>query len=320
MHIDRITIFKGGALGDFLLTLPVLAALRARFPDSRIRLITAPERAFLVQHLRFEVLDSGRREWTGLFNPACPPDQNPLSLLKDESLFIAVSEAGLSPLPYLHPLARCISIPSFPPPGEQIHITDFLFQRLREAGLSLPVPSAFSLQSSADFSFPPSAFFVIHPGSGSPRKNWPAENFVSIARSLKKDRRLTPVILGGEADGKTLERLRRMLEPGEALFLEIAPLQKAAAILSRAVLYLGNDSGITHLASMLGVPVIALFGATDQQIWGPRGRRVEIILGTAPCAPCDAEKRRRCPDNVCMKSIAGERILEATELLFAKPL
>ena len=86
-------------------------------------------------------------------------------------------------------------------------------------------------------------------------------------------------------------------------------LPEAAAVLARAALYVGNDSGMTHLAALLGVPTVALFGATDPRVWSPRGRRVEIVAGTAPCSPCAEGKRRRCPDNICLKSIPVEEVL-----------
>jgi len=320
--IDRITVFKGGALGDFLLTLPVLAALRARFPAARLRLITSPERASLVRQFGYEILDAGRREWAGLFDPSTATKIR--DLLAEEDLLLVFSEAPLPPLPFLKSSSRAISIPSFPPPGERVHVTDFLFQRLRDAGLPLPPPSAFSLPpsalSSVSSSLQSSTFFVIHPGSGSSRKNWPSESFAAVARGLSQGRGLTPVILGGEADGETLAGLRKILGEERASFVENAPLEQVASILSRAAVYIGNDSGVTHLAAALGVPTLALFGPTDPLVWSPRGRRVEILSGTAPCSPCDPEKRRRCLDNVCMKSIPVERIIEATELLFAKPL
>jgi hypothetical protein len=252
-----ISVFKGGALGDFLLTLPLFAALRDHFPDARIRLITSPERAFLVKHLGLEVFDFARRELAGLYHPGSAADPKLRDLLLEEDLLIAISEAQIDPLPYLKPHARFIGIPSFPPPGLRVHVTDFLFQRLLAAGLDLVPPSspfllptsnfpllpsdfclltsdlsvptsAFSLLTSdlsvlpsalsvptsafpllpsdlsvltsdfclltsdlsvptSDFCLLPSDFFVLHPGSGSSRKNWPAENFAAVARRLKSD-------------------------------------------------------------------------------------------------------------------------------------
>lgn len=321
MDTDRITVFKGGALGDFLLAFPVLAALRARFPRSRFRLVTAPKRSFLADRFGAEVLDSGGREWAGLFDP-CAPSAQLRKLLGQEDLLIAISESPLAPFPYLKPAARAISVPSFPPPGGRVHVTDFLFQRLREAGLSLPVPSVFSLQSSAlspvptsDFPIPASDFFVLHPSSGSPRKNWPGERFAALARALEKGRGLAPVVLGGEADCEALGELGRRLKREGTVFVENAPLKEAAAVLARAALYVGNDSGMTHLAALLGVPTVALFGATDPRVWSPRGRRVEIVAGTAPCAPCEPEERRRCPDNICLKSIPLEEVIARTKAL-----
>jgi ADP-heptose:LPS heptosyltransferase len=71
--------------------------------------------------------------------------------------------------------------------------------------------------------------------------------------------------------------LRCQLENMPIISIENCPLGKLAALLSHASLYLGNDSGITHLAGACGVPTIALFGPTDPLIWGPRGAKVKVI-------------------------------------------
>ncbi len=102
-------------------------------------------------------------------------------------------------------------------------------------------------------------FTVIHPFSGSPRKNWPLENF----------RRLAAV----------LGPCRWCAGPEEPLdgAVRFEDLYDLACWLASARLYVGNDSGITHLAAAVGTPVIALFGPTDPAVWAPRGPRVQVV-------------------------------------------
>jgi ADP-heptose:LPS heptosyltransferase len=115
-------------------------------------------------------------------------------------------------------------------------------------------------------------FAVIHPFSGSPKKNWPLERFRELAAWLEK--RL-PVhwCAGPNEDWKV---------PGEVEAWRIENLHELACRLACARLYIGNDSGITHLAAAAGAPVVALFGPTDPAVWAPRGARVRIVATPEP--------------------------------------
>ena len=105
-------------------------------------------------------------------------------------------------------------------------------------------------------------FAVIHPFSGSARKNWPLERFRALARGIG---RTMPV-----------EWCAGPEDPPLAGAVRIDDLYELACWLGRARLYVGNDSGITHLAAAAGAPVLALFGPTDPLVWAPRGPRVRV--------------------------------------------
>jgi ADP-heptose:LPS heptosyltransferase len=95
---------------------------------------------------------------------------------------------------------------------------------------------------------------IVHPGSGSPRKNWPLARFQELARRLQAEWAV-------REDGSPV----------------IEDLYQLACWLKSATVYIGNDSGITHLASAVGAPVVALFGPTDPAVWRPRGEQVEVV-------------------------------------------
>jgi hypothetical protein len=109
-------------------------------------------------------------------------------------------------------------------------------------------------------------FAVIHPFSGSPRKNWPIGKFRAMAARLE---RTMPVRWCAGADDPPLTEVVR-----------IPDLYDLACWLSRARLYIGNDSGITHLAAAVGTPVLALFGPSDPAVWAPRGPNVRVARFT----------------------------------------
>ena len=89
---------------------------------------------------------------------------------------------------------------------------------------------------------------------------------------------------------------------------ENLPLPTVAGILSKCRAYLGNDSGITHIAAAVGTPMLAIFGPTDPDVWGPRGENVTIIRGRAPCSPCSREKRLECENRQCVLSVNADRV------------
>jgi ADP-heptose:LPS heptosyltransferase len=105
-------------------------------------------------------------------------------------------------------------------------------------------------------------FLAVHPGSGSPAKNWPAERFSQAARRLSGGRPWLLVL--GPAEEKAVEW------PGAVVAREW-PLRQLGAALSRAGLFLGNDSGVAHLAAASGAPTLTLFGPTDPALWAPVG-------------------------------------------------
>ena len=125
-------------------------------------------------------------------------------------------------------------------------------------------------------------FLAVHPGSGSPAKNWPSERFAEAARRLSPGRLWLLVL--GPAEEETAEW------PGAVVAREW-PLRPLGAALSRAGLFLGNDSGVAHLAAASGAPTLTLFGPTDPARWAPVGSSAAAVLapgGALPALAVDA--------------------------------
>jgi hypothetical protein len=116
---------------------------------------------------------------------------------------------------------------------------------------------------------------ALHAGSGGRRKNWPLECYLDLAGRLVESHGLTPVFTAGEADCELVGRLKR--SGAEWTIVEGLSLLEMAGLLSGCVAYAGNDSGITHRAAALGLPVGCIVGPTDPDLWGPRGQSVRIV-------------------------------------------
>ena len=87
------------------------------------------------------------------------------------------------------------------------------------------------------------------------------------------------------------------------------PLPILAAIIKRSDLFVGNDSGITHLAAAIGTPTISIFGPTDPRMWGPRGEQVKILYKKSPCSPCSFDMRRNCFSQICLEGVTVEDVI-----------
>ncbi len=147
---------------------------------------------------------------------------------------------------------------------------------------------------------------AIQPGSGSPSKCWPAERYVSLASRLRERLGLIPVFFLGPAEG------RSSLKPvgGELSSFPVVrdlPLPALSGALQQCRVYVGNDSGVTHLAASLGLATIALFGPTDPAEWGPRGARVTILSRHGPCGRDGERPAEPCR---CLERIPVEEVYE----------
>jgi ADP-heptose:LPS heptosyltransferase len=239
----RLLIVRSCAIGDFVLNLPALGALALAHPDARFTLVGNPATLALARpFLAIEAIhDLDAAPWRELFaGPANLPAFDRAWVWMTDP--VVADNLRRSGVPAVH------HAPAFPVSG---HAADHL---LRTVGLPQPpLPDLWR----GDRNGP----ILLHPGSGSTRKNWP--HFAYLATALAQ-----AVVLRGPADAAIEAPNPR---------LEELPLAAVAEQVSNCRVFVGNDSGITHLAAYWGAPTIALFGPTDTEIWGPRGRRVTVL-------------------------------------------
>src|SRR5262249_51555088 len=118
---------------------------------------------------------------------------------------------------------------------------------------------------------------ALHPGSGGAAKRWPPHQFARLAQECDS-RRLTPILICGPQDRDSTEEVVAACTPGSLppVVADLS-LSQLSAVLQRVAAYVGNDSGVTHLAALAGVPTLALFGPTDPAYWAPVGRQIHIL-------------------------------------------
>jgi ADP-heptose:LPS heptosyltransferase len=296
----RILVIRAGALGDCLLMLPTLAALRARFPQAHIDVMGYPPRWAWVpgRGLVDEVHTIDRPGMHLLF---CEGAEVPAPL----KTFLGTYDVILSYRPdpaqifatnlrRLGPRLVLSQSPFPPPPPPKIHVADFALKLVAELGV--PPPSVVPrLQLTAAERSLAQPFFtthhvdlsrerivVVHPGSGSEAKRWSMASFAALVEALTAQERVRVVIIVGYAEPAVAAEFLPRVRAAKPLVAENWPLIPTAALIAHAAVFIGNDSGLTHLAAALGRPTVAIFGPTDPEIWGPRGQRVTIVpLGTS---------------------------------------
>jgi len=279
-------IAHSGALGDFITCLPALHAWRLLHATEPLILLGKPAFAALVPAPNFEeVWDIESARSAPLFGAALR-DTDPT-----QERLRAVTAALVFALPS-SPLLRLLTAAGVPEivrqdpfPPTRIHVVDYhlsLFPpgiaatagRIPRIGLSVPAAV-------------PRGTTALHPGSGSPAKNWPLERFVALAAEMERRGRRVVWILGPAEEGLDLD-------PSAHLWKGVG-LPTLAARLALCDAYVGNDSGVTHLAAATGCPTVALFGGTDPDVWAPRGHAVACV-----------QSRRKD-----MESIPVEKVVEA---------
>lgn len=140
-------------------------------------------------------------------------------------------------------------------------------------------------------------YAICHPGSGSPHKCVSAETMAAVIRNLHQQG-IPPLIVGGPADEAAVRRVRDSGIQDIPVILG-RDLTTIATVLSGARLFVGHDSGLTHLAAVLKVPTVAVFGPTDPRQWAPLGRHVSVVTGP-PCHCSNWEEVRGCAAKPCL--------------------
>ncbi len=278
----RIVVIRPGALGDTLLCLPVLHALRARYAYTHLTLVGNAAVLPLAQAwgIAESVYDYEEMLWSDLFSTRGIRAPRLLERLQAADLVIGWLrdpdgrvESNLRALR----IKQVIVAPGRPLPGSSLHLTAYLAQ-------TLSLPNAIEItRSPVTITRPPihkDAPFAIHPGSGGVAKCWPVPAFAELITRFWQHGQAI-LLLAGPAERDLLTRLLNLLPtPSRAELLTIlqdVPLNALAARLQGCQGYLGNDAGITHLAALLGLPTLSLFGPSDPIIWRPVGPAVSVL-------------------------------------------
>lgn len=294
----NILMIRGGALGDFIVTLPTLRLLRERWPDAHIEVLGHPRLTEVALHRRYlnGVRSVNHGPLSAFFTPRAVLDPEWMDYIGDFDLVLSYfydpDELFLTNLRRCNPV-QILTYPSRVPDGFGRAAAHHFAGILEPLGMTLGEAAASELHLLPEDEAGARAFLsglrpgtrlvAIHPGSGSEIKNWPVHKWAEVGQRLIAARpELTLLLVEGEADAIPAQALVEAWKELPHLRARWLPLPTLAALLREASLFLGHDSGVTHLAAAANphLPVVALFGPTDPLVWAPPRAGVHVLQGT----------------------------------------
>ena len=304
MDAKRLLIIHQGALGDLVTLFPVLKSLRCDYLmidavcqkkiGTLAGYLNLIDRDFPVESAVFASLFSDR------------PHSRLVTLFGSYTTILLFSYS-CSMEAAIKRSARCdvYRIPPRPHPAERVHITDYIDDGLKRLGILTRSSNDIAEDDSQDEKKEGDPLKVwLHPGSGSPKKNWPLSNFTAVAEALEFDG-LRPAFIVGPAEQDMIEPLQRYTDD----VFRVDDCVRLAELLRTAGGFIGNDSGVTHLSAVLGLHTVAVFGPSNPARWGPRGRSVRIVTPDIDCSPCFEVTHPTCAGADCLKSITPSKVL-----------
>jgi ADP-heptose:LPS heptosyltransferase len=309
----RLCVLFPGALGDFICCLPAIQTLTHK---AEVDVFARSEFSGIAPD-RVTVRSLERREIANLFAADGAVDGRVRSLFGNYS--VIYSWMGSAQPDFVRRLqAACggrAQIFPFRPTDARYHQAEYYFRCLHGRDSPVPNPRVLLLRSKAiawreDFrarhALSHRPVLVIAPGSGAREKNWDEDNFIAIAEWWRDRTNGAVVVLIGlvEEERGVSARLRNVGVLGRGL-----DLAQAAALLVGGDVYVGNDSGITHLAAASGIRTVALFGPSDPRQWAPRGAKVTVLSRNEVCSPCAIATMKSCAHRRCLTGLDAAQVI-----------
>jgi len=314
MTKNHILVIHHGALGDVVSTFPALLRLKKLYGSIAIicqsnigqlaQELDIVEKWFPLEAAAFATLYSGQID---------PIVKN--ILLSYRKIILFSRSRLLEKRLYSISENEVYRIPPRPDLGQKIHVTQHILSNLvrcrlleesdKDTGMMLSL-SVYTDRRTSQYD--PSKI-MIHPGSGSRKKCWAISNFVKVALSIDANGKQPEFILGPAE-----YNLYDILMQSKKLNAKVHRLDKLtelAGLLKTGGGFIGNDSGVSHLAAFIGLPTVSVFGPSDPKTWKPMGRAVKVVRYDLECSPCFETGTVGCEEMECFNGITSEDVLSA---------
>ncbi|NIJ38728.1 ADP-heptose:LPS heptosyltransferase [Sphingopyxis panaciterrae] len=341
--IRRILVVKLDHIGDFFVSVEALCRLRASWPQAHITLICDPTNYDLAQALgifddvlKYRFFDEGFEKknetiYGSEFDPRCAGvaelglssydvaidlrhdfDTRPCLTYVSATFRVGYAKAGDRPpdAPILD-----LALAEIPPDGpEQLHAAtrvNMLVALMVDTFVTRPMRQISRLVDStwAGRPFEGRRYMVIAPCARSVNRTWPLQNFVALAKRIVASYDFAIVAVGSATERESAALFCETFTPETCVNLAGTSLPDLPNLVAGASLYIGNDTGGTHLAALLGVPTLCVYGGvSDPRVWQPVGSDVAIVHSRTPCSYCHINVKEDCPHSQrCMSEIDVDR-------------
>ncbi len=292
MSAGRILVIRGGAIGDFILTLPALRAIREAFPQAKVEILGYPKIADLARFAGLAddakaieapglagffaaegTLDENWMEYFGRFDVVLSYLYDPDGIFQNNVRRCLranwESDAGAKTFTFIQGPHRLEE-------SGDVHAAEVLLEPLRQLAV-FDADSRPRIRISRRNTADNRSWLAIHPGSGSLSKNWPVEAWRQLIAQIQAKTNWNLLLVGGEAERETFQRLQPSLDASRSRLEFCMPLPQLASMLAGCGGFIGHDSGISHLAAAVGLPGLVLWGESKETVWRPRSDRFTVV-------------------------------------------
>jgi len=338
-HPEKILIIRFSSLGDIVLTTPVIKSLKQKFPQSKISFLTKSQYQDLLRNdpnifslIKFDPVEKHQRI-SGFLKLVKELKTFKFDLMVDlhanlRSFFIRHLLKTKIKIKYdKRWLTRFLLVHFKFFKVKPTHTVDSYLKALKKIDVNSSEndPKIFLDKKSENFS---KDFFIekkiekddivvgIHPGARWETKRWTEEKFARVCQILNQKPELKIILFGDQKDQEVIERIDSHTEDQKLFKAVDLPLNKFMSLIKRCDCFVTNDSGPMHIASALGVPVVAIFGPTHPQLgFSPMGSGNIVLTANVKCSPCSLHGEKRChkKSRFCMDLIEPEMVTDAVE-------
>ncbi len=326
-----VLIVRLRSLGDVVLLTPALSALHSWRPDLRLCVLVEPfcepllegnpavSEILLTKTFLATAAGLHRRHFPVVYNQHAGPTSALLVALVGVPQRVCWTRRQFS-------FVYNVLVPD---PGDRIHTVEHRMEQFYATGLPrAPIPPArvypqpdaqaeVAQQLAARGIAPGKPYAVLHPGAKYFTKRWAIDKFIALARGLRDKHGIEPVFNLGRGESEIAAEVRRLSAP-EFVLLDALGLRQLTALIAGCRIFIGNDSGPTHIATALGRPVVAIFGSSSSVHWRPWQTKNRVVQNDFPCNPCRGDRCYAFAEPRCILSVTLKQVRDASESLLAE--
>jgi len=327
----HVLIVRLRSLGDVVLLTPALSAISAWRPDLRLCVLVEPfcapllegnpavSEILLMKNFVATARELRRYHFPAVYNQHAGPT----------SALLVASIAVPQRVCWTHRQFSFVYNVLIPDPGDRIHTVEHRMEQFYATGLPRgPIPPACvyprpdaqvivaeQLRSHGITASRPYA--VLHPGAKYFTKRWAIDKFIAVARWLRERNGIEPVFNLGLGDAQIAQEVRRHCGT-DFVLLDSLDLRQLIALIAGCRIFIGNDSGPTHIATALARPVVAIFGSSSSVHWRPWLTKNRVVQNDFPCNPCRGDRCYAFAEPRCILSVTLDQVRDASESLLAE--